>query len=171
MKKLTTALLTALLLAEPCRLRRKGAGRHPVRLRQFAHFRALQRGGRVHGRREQHARIQLPCAKNRVGNGGRRRAERRDRRSIRRARAGAEEHDGLPRFAHMHFRHVDKLLERQPALPRGACGDGRRHKHDGDVQLRLFRRQAADERGSAGALRAFNAGLHHGGAPHRGKLL
>ena len=50
-------------------------------------------------------------------------------------------------------------------------GDGRRHKHDGDVQLRLFRRQAADERGSAGALRAFNARLRYGGAPHRGKLL
>ena len=119
--------------AEPCRLRRKGAGRHPVRLRRFARFRALQRGGRVHGRREQHARIQLPCAKNRVGNGGRRRAERRDRRSIRRARAGAEEHDGLPRFAHMPFRHVDELLERQPALPCGARGDGRRHEHDGDA--------------------------------------
>ena len=56
-------------------------------------------------------------------------------------------------------------------LPRGARRDGRRHEHDGDVQLRLFRRQAADERGSAGALRAFNAGLRYGGAPHRGKLL
>ena len=71
----------------------------------------------------------------------------------------------------MPFRHVDELLERQPALPCGARGDGRRHKHDGDVQLRLFRRQAADERGSAGALRAFNARLRYGGAPHRGKLL
>ena len=71
----------------------------------------------------------------------------------------------------MPFRHVDELLERQPALPCGARGDGRRHEHDGDVQLRLFRRQTPHERGPAGALRAFNAGLHHGGAPHRGKLL
>ena len=52
-----------------------------------------------------------------------------------------------------------------------------RAEMDGDTSMTetysydFFRRQTPHERGPAGALRAFNAGLHHGGAPHRGKLL